>query len=427
MAAIRPLQAIRYDPERVDLGRVLSPPYDVISDEARRLLYAGDAHNIVRIDYGEGREGDVDGAEDRYTRGRAELDAWLAQGVLRRDPAPALYILDHEYRGADGKQRTRRGIFTRVRALPWESSDVLPHERTLRGPKEDRLRLMRATGMQTSAVFCLWDAAPGLDEMLAEATEGAPAAGAEIPGEVDRESLRLWVADDPAAIAGATEALAAARLYIADGHHRFETAAAYAAERRAAAPVVDPAAGYEWTLVYLCAAGDPAMEILPTHRLVLPAPGIPDSIAELTARIGDRLDARPQPDADTALAAAARLAGTHNAITVVARDGVALLSAPRQPPASPRARLDVSVAQEVVLGIGCGLDADRIAGGALGYTRSAGEAEAEVASGRAALAVCLLGCTAAEIIDVSLAGEQMPQKSTYFYPKVPTGLVLSPL
>ena len=427
MAAIRPLRAVRYDPARVDLGRVLSPPYDVISDEERGRLYARDAHNIVRIDYADGRAGDIDGEEDRYTRGRAELGAWLAQGVLRRDPAPAFYILDHGYLGADGQRRTRRGIFTRVRALPWESSDVLPHERTLRGPKEDRLRLMRATAMQTSAVFCLWDAAPGLEEMLAEATEGAPAGSAEIPGEVGSESLRLWVADDPAAIAGATEALATARLYIADGHHRFETAAAYAAERRAAAAAADPAADFEWTLVYLCAAGDPAMEILPTHRLVLPAPGVPDSIAELTARIGDRLDAEPQPDAATSLAAGARHAGSHNAITVVARDGVALLSAPRQPSASPRARLDVSVAQEVVLGAGCGLDADRIAGGALAYTRSVPKAEAEVAAGRAALAVCLPGCTAAEIIDVSLAGEQMPQKSTYFYPKVPTGLVLSPL
>jgi uncharacterized protein (DUF1015 family) len=416
---------VRYDPAHVDLGAVLAPPYDVISPRQQAALYATDLRNIVRIDFGRDEPGDRPGVEDRYTRAAGHLLAWLDLGILVADARPAVYVADHDFVAEGGVRRTRRGVYARVAALPWERAPILPHERTLRGPKEDRLALMRATRMQTSAVFALWNRAPGIDDALAAATARPPDAQGSSWGEVDTEHHRLWVVDDPARLAPILEALARSRLYVADGHHRYETAAAYAAERAAAEPSgADGAAGM--CLLHLCAADDAAIEVLPTHRLVRPAPGVPDSAAELLRRLDGGFVLEPAASLAEAVAEARRRRDTDHALAVAAGDGTFLLCTPRRHGVSPRAGLDVSVLQEV-LERACGLDAEAIAGGALDYTRSVEDAQARVAAGSAALAVCLNGCTTAEIIAVSDAGETMPQKSTYFYPKVPTGLVLSPL
>jgi uncharacterized protein (DUF1015 family) len=406
---------------------VLAPPYDVISASERAALYARDLRNVVRIDAGRDLPGDRPGIEDRHTRAAGHLQAWLRLGILVRDPRPAVYVADHEFVADGGTHRTRRGLYLRTPARRWDEAAVLPHERTLRGPKEDRLALMRSTRMQTSAVFALWDRAPGIDEALAAATGRPPDAVGTAEGEVDRETHRLWVVDDPRLMGPVIGALAAARLYIADGHHRFETAAAYAAERHAGDPGAPPDADFAMCLLHLCAAGDPAIEVLPTHRLVRPRPGVPETSAELARRLEGRLVAEPAASLAEAAAEARCLRVAEHAFAVATPDGPLLLRAPRRGGGSPRAALDVSVLEETVLERACGLDAEAIAQGALDYTRSLEEAQAGVASGAAALAICLNGCTTAEIIAVSDARETMPQKSTYFYPKVPTGLVLSPL
>ncbi len=418
---------MRFDPGQVELGGALAPPYDVISPEQRERLLARDPRNIVRIDYGRDEPGDRPGAEDRYTRAAGHLAAWLELGILRRDPRAAVYVADHEFVAEDGSRRTRRGLYLRTPALPWDEAAVLPHERTLRGPKEDRLALMRSTRMQTSAVFALWDTAPGIDEAMAAATARDPDAAATTEGEAGPEHHRLWVVDDPARMGAVLEALGSSRLYIADGHHRFETAATYAAERRAAEPGAAPGADFGMTLLHLCAAGDPSIEVLPTHRLVRPAAGVPDRVADLLARLDGAFEAEPAASLAEAVDAARRHRDGEHALAVAGLDGAFLLLAPRRAGASPRAALDVSVLQELILERACGLSADAVAGGALAYTRSVDDAEESVAAGTAALAVCLNGCTTGEIIAVSDARETMPQKSTYFYPKVPTGLVLSPL
>ena len=430
MALVRPLRAIRYDTSVVaDLGGCLAPPYDVISDSLRERLYSRDLRNVVRVDYGVGYEDDVDGVNDRYTRAAAHLASWQELGVLVRDPRPAIYVHEHTFTTLDGRSLTRRGLFARVRALPWAQSDVLPHEHTLRGPKEDRLRLMRATGMQTSGVFLLWDVAPGVEAALDEAMTGSPAAEAETEGEVGLERHRLAVVDGEAEVTALVEALAGARLYMADGHHRFETAAAYAAERRAADPGAGPDADHQWTLAYMCAAGDPAMELLPTHRLVRPATGVPGTVADLVGRLGGAYMTEPMPDLASAAARSAEIGGGRGvvAVAVAAADGAAVLVRPRPLSASPRERLDVTVVERDLLLDACGLDAERIGGGALAYARTVEAAAEAVASGAAALAIVVNPCSTQEMIDVSDAAEQMPQKSTYFYPKVPTGLVISPL
>ena len=428
MARLRPLRGVRYDPAVVDFGSVLAPPYDVITAQQQQDLYARDLRNVVRIDYGADLPGDVSDKDDRYTRAEGHLQSWLDLGILRRDESPALYVVDHEFQGADGHRHVRRGILGRVPAKRWEESEVLPHERTMRGPKEDRLRLMRTTRMQTSAVWVMWDRATGIAEALAAATGRAPDMEGETDGELDVERLRLWVVTDPRHLAGIDAALDPATLYIADGHHRFETAAAYAEERRAAEPDAPEDADFAMTLVYASAADDPVLDIWPTHRLVKPAESLPATLDDLAARLsGDGFSVERRPDLAAATDEARRLRDTRHAFGVQAPDGAALLSAERRPTASPRESLDVTVLAERVLGGGLGISADAVAGGALAFTRDVAEAERAVQGGDIALAFTTNPCTTAEIIAVSDAAEVMPQKSTFFYPKVPTGLVLSPL
>ena len=424
MTDVWPMRAIRYNPEVVELGATLAPPYDVISDVAREELYARDLRNIVRIDYGTEYPDDVPGARDRYTRAADHLNAWLELGVLRRDAAPSFYVSEHRFTMPDGSHQVRRGLFARVRAAPWERSDLRPHEHTLRGPKEDRLALMRATGAQTSAVFAVWRDAPAVAGLLEEAASGPCAARGETDGEVDVEEHRLWVVDDPASVEAIRGALGGGSLYIADGHHRYETAAAFAAERADAGDAAD--ADSQFALVYLCDAGDPGISLLPTHRLLRRLPAAAFSLDDLWMRLDDGWDLEAAPDLASAAAGAAGLREVRHAFAVCSHEASAVLSRPRRPAASPRAALDVVVLQDEVLGP-AGADERAIREGALGYTRSIEEVVRSVAAGDALLGFCLNPVTTGEVLAVADAGEVMPQKSTYFYPKVPTGLVLSPL
>jgi uncharacterized protein (DUF1015 family) len=424
MADLVPLRAIRFDPTVVRLGGVLAPPYDVISPAQQEALYGRDLRNIVRVDYGQGHPDDVPGVQDRYTRAAAHLEAWLQLGVLVHDESPAFYVSEQRFIMPDGSAQARRGLFARVRAVPWEQSELRPHERTLRGPKEDRLALMRATRTQTSAVFAVWRGAPRLAAVLEEVSAGPAVAGGRTNGEFGSEKHLLWVVDDPAKVAAIREAAGGAQLYVADGHHRYETAAAYAAERAAAGDAAS--ADSQFALVYLCDAADPGISLLPTHRLLQSQPDAAYSLDDLWMRLDDGWDLEAAADLASAVAAAAAMRESRHAMAVRSHEGSAILSRPRRTTASPRQALDVVVLQEEVLAP-AGADAEAIREGALRYTRSVDEVEAAVTSREALLGFCLNAATTAEMIAVADAGEVMPQKSTYFYPKVPTGLVLSPL
>jgi uncharacterized protein (DUF1015 family) len=422
MATVQPFAGTRYNPEHVKLGGVLAPPYDVISDAQREELYGRDLRNIVRVDYGVSYPDDVAGVDDRYTRAASFLTSWRELGVLVRDD-PGFYVVDHLFRHPDGTDRRRRGLLATVGATPWESSDLRPHERTLRGPKEDRIALMRATRAQTSPVFAVWTDAGRIAETLDGVATGNALLGGRIDGEVASEKLLLWRVADPELVAAIRESLRGAALYVADGHHRYETAAAYAAERRAAEPDAPPDAPFERCLVYLAAADDPGITILPTHRLVRPGPGIAFSLDDLWARLDDVYETVPAPDGRAALDAAVAMHATHHAYAVVAHDGAAVLRRPRRAGGSPRDRLDVAVLETEVLGP-AGVSPGMISNGALAYTRDPDGLDAAVRSGDAVLAFGVSPVSAEDVIAVADAGETMPQKSTYFYPKVPTGLAL---
>jgi uncharacterized protein (DUF1015 family) len=423
MATVLPFKGTRYNPEHVQLGGVMAPPYDVITDAQRDELYGRNMRNIVRIDYGAAYPGDIEGVEDRYTRAASFLTSWLELGVLVRDDPAGFYVVDHQFRHPDGTDRRRRGLLATVAALPWESSDLRPHERTLMGPKADRLALLRATRTQTSPVFAVWTDARRIAETLDTAATGHALLGGRLDGEIASEKVLLWRVADPPHVAAISAALRGAALYVADGHHRYETAAAYAAERRAQAVGAPPGAPFEQCLVYLAAADDPGIAILPTHRLVRPGPGIAFSLDDLWARLDDIYETIPVADGRAALASAVSMRLTHHAFAVVAHDGAAVLRRPRHSGGSPRDRLDVAVLETEVLGP-AGVSREMISGGALTYTRDPDRLDAAVSDGTAILAFGVSPVSAAEVIAVADAGETMPQKSTYFYPKVPTGLAL---
>jgi uncharacterized protein (DUF1015 family) len=256
MADVQPLRALRYDRRVVgDLADVVSPPYDVIDDAQRAELLSRSPYNVVAVDLPKPGPG----GEDPYEAARDTFAGWQQQGALVRDDQPALWAHAQDYAGPDGVARTRRGFFCRVRIEGYGPGRVRPHERTHPGPKEDRLRLTRATKANISPIFSLYSD-PG--EAAWAALEPATAAGpwADVT-DGDGTRHRLWRVSDPAAIAAVQAATAEAELLIADGHHRYETMEAYAEE-------VGGEGEHRYILMCLVALEDPGLTVFPTHRLV---------------------------------------------------------------------------------------------------------------------------------------------------------------
>src|SRR3954466_13578851 len=250
MADVQPCRALHYDRDRTGgLQPVAAPPYDVIDAGQRAELVARSPYNVVEIDLPVAPDGG-----DPYEPAAATLRQWRDDGVLVRDEEPALWALEQDYTGPDGRRRTRHALFARVRVEDYGPGRIRPHERTHPGPKEDRLRLTRATGANLSPIFSLYDgdAWPAVAEHVA----GPPL---DEVTDADGTTHRLWRVGDPGAIAAAVETLAPAELLIADGHHRYETARVHAAETGAHDPHV---------LMALVSLRDPGLTIFPTHRLL---------------------------------------------------------------------------------------------------------------------------------------------------------------
>lgn len=432
---IRPFRALRYDPEVIgDLTPVIAPPYDVIGAEQRRTLVARHPRNAVRLDLPASESGED--PDEKYRRAARELAAWRSDGTLRKDPKPALYVLEQSYRvpGTD-LERTQRGFFARLRLEPFgEGSGVLPHERTLSGPKEDRYRLLRATGTNTSPVVLLFDdPTRAAASSLAAVAAGTPAVDVT---DDDGTRHRLWVvpADgDPTGPAAVLAAAAGGRpVAIADGHHRYETAIRYRDERRMTRSC-EPDPPFDFVLALLLGVDEP-LTVLPTHRVVR---GLGEAgLTALDAGLGALFDIEEaEPDAVIGrFAAAGGLAGGEGRFGLVTRAGARLLRARREAFAPVVAGGEAARSLDVAL-LGAalerlaGIDAAATAGGErITYTKSAAEAAALVEAGTdgADAAFLLEPTPVASILEVARAGDVMPQKSTYFFPKAPTGLVLNP-
>ena len=425
MAELEPLRGIRYNPDLVKLGAVLAPPYDVIGADEQDALYGRNMRNAVRIELGKDYGDDVAGERDRYTRAREHLDSWLKLNVLVRDEQPSFYVNTHEFQDHNGVAQTRHGVLGLVAAEPWQRSQLRPHERTMSGPKQDRLALLRATRVQTSPVFVLAANAAGLLELLHDAAQPPALLGGRTEGDHGPEKHLLWRREDNEWHTHLAEALRGARLYVADGHHRYETMVTFAREQGQDTSVSSTAERVQ-CLVYIADATDPAVMILPTHRLVRPGAGVAFSLDDLWARLDDSFEVEQARSLMHAMDRIEALRVQHHAFAVVAADGVAVLRRERRGGASGREQLDVTVLEDEVLAP-AGVGSEAIEAGALSYTRDTGELRSAVQHRDAVLGFGLNPVTPAELIAVADAGDTMPQKSTYFFPKVPTGLVFNPV
>ena len=426
MAEVRPFRALRYDPAVADPSLTIAPPYDVISPELQAQLYERDPHNIIRIEYGRERPDDSE-SSNKYTRAAADLRAWREAGVLVLDAQPALYVYRQQFTWG-GQSYERTAYFGAVRLEEWDRGIIKPHEHTLSNPKADRMNLLRATRTQVSPVYSLYRPRGG--ERI-EWLPGDPVIQCEADGQRHRVERAAG-----APVEAFAAMIANADVYIADGHHRYETALAYRDEVRARSSSWTGEEPENFVLMALTPYDDPGLLVLPTHRLV----HLPSVSADALARVSRHFDAQPV-DAGDVDAAVARLAdaGTRTAAFIAAglpggphlltlRDRAAVEAMMPADGLAAWKRLDVNVLQYGILEAVFGIDDAALkAGGAISYEQSAASALEAVHSGDAQLAFLLNATPIAQVAAVADAGGRMPQKSTYFQPKLPTGLVLRPL
>ena len=358
VAEIKPFQALRYDTDRAGPLEVLvAPPYDVIGPEERDALLAKSPHNVVHLTLPDSEE----------EAGRSFRE-WRDEGALVAEER-GFWALSQDYVGPDGVSRTRTGLVGSLKVEPYEAGTVLPHERTHRGPKEGRLRLLREVRAQLEPIFLLYEG-------------DAPFETPARPPDLEVEGTRLWRLPDD----GLREAFADRRLLIADGHHRYETALAYHEE------VGTPESGY--MMVVLVSLEDPGLTIFPTHRVFREAPP------------GDLPAGEPRPDPESALRELDELPRERAAVVVY--DGKTELAV------DGAGELDVQLV-------------DRLGHDGLSYTADWREAVREVDEGEAEVAVLMRPTRIEDVFEVAGRGETMPQKSTYFYPKLVSGLLFHPV
>ncbi len=429
MADVRPFRALRYAPT-ADPALAIAPPYDVISPAEQQALYKRSTHNVVRVEYGVRNETDTE-SDSRYTRAAADLARWRAEGVLALDERPAIYGYRQEF-GWAGEQYTRQAWFVALRLEEWEKGVVKPHEHTLANPKADRLSLLRATRTQVSPVYSLFRERAPSETRIAD---GTPL----FAFEADGQRHTLSAITDDRDIAAFQAMLAASDVYIADGHHRYETALVYRDEMRARASIWTGDEPENFVLMALTRHGDPGLLVLPTHRLV----HTPFDASEAMKRIhhhfnvegvrtSDHLQAALRrgremgSSGETAFVAIGVEGRRIQVLTLADRAGVEALMPRDQSEAWKR--LDVNVLQYGVLLDIFGIDDAALkAGGAISYIQDPADAQRAVASGAAACAFLINATPVGQVLAVSDAGGRMPQKSTYFYPKLPTGLVMRAL
>lgn len=435
MATIRPFRALRFDPRAVpDLAAVVTPPYDVISPQAQARYYDRHPQNVIRLILPREADAAAQG-RDRYAQAAETLRAWQGGGILRRDPVPALYLYAQRFDLAPGRQLVRRGMLALVRLESYDARIVFPHERTFARHKEDRLRLTRACHAQLEAILGFY---PGAPDPVREALDR----GMGTPPQVevtDEEGVehRLWAVTDSGEIGRLVRLFQERPVFIADGHHRYETALRYRDERRAELGEPAGAAGrrpHDFVLMNLVQAEDPGLVILPTHRIIRTRPARSGEALRQALETDFAIQAVPASDAAAGirrLLEECRHRGEVGFGLLEAGGGASFLRLRRGPSAAARrsgeaAALDVTILHRQVIEQGMGLGAEA-SGEAIGYTHDAHAAAEAVHRGEAAAALFQNPPPVAQVQAVAERGETMPQKSTYFYPKNVSGLVMSPL
>ncbi|MGE5618986.1 MAG: DUF1015 domain-containing protein [Sphingomonadaceae bacterium] len=433
MNDIRAFRGLRFDETVVGpIGKVVCPPYDVISAVDQINLYGRSPFNAVRLELGLEFPED-DASNNRYTRAARTLEDWLARHAVRPDGEPCIYLYEQCFQ-FDGRTLTRRGLLANLRLAPWEEGVVLPHEETMAKPKADRLELMRTTACHLSPIFLLFDDPSGeVSRLMASVATEPPTVVADTE---DGQTHRLWVlpARDHEDL---LSALRTPQLYVADGHHRYETELAYRDERRALAPSDPPDAPYNFGMMLLVDARDPGLVVLPTHRMVRGVDPALLGMLEGALSGSFEIERVPVDGADAATIARELLRRVSDlgqqgpALGFYRSDpGGAVVLRLRDPEKAMASRsgplLDVDVLQDLLLAPLLGIGPEQLSAGThVTYSRDAVEAVGAVEKGSAQAAFLLNPTPVEQVLQTARAGGKMPQKSTYFYPKPVTGLVIS--
>jgi uncharacterized protein (DUF1015 family) len=432
MAEIAPFRGLLYNAKKIgDASRVVAPPYDVISREDQEKLYKRSPYNVVRL---------ILSQEPEPYDGVARLfDEWQREGILVRDEKPAIYFLRQRFSLKDKQEKERSGFLAVARLEDFSSGAIRPHEGTLAAPKEDRLRIMLSTHANLSPIFALYDdPKQTINRLLAEHTQGsAPHLEAK---EEKNGTGRLWRIDDPELIAMARREIAEAPLFIADGHHRYEAALNYRDRMRAEKPGATGREAFNYIMMFFANTRDEGLVILPTHRLVRALPPIP--FQQLEEELMRYFYVEPYPktaEGQRAFLRALQAQGKKHRVIGASfkRDPRYLILRLKNKRfmqrlaadlSAPLRELDVSVLHRLVLDHIFGFKPeDQVKDGAISYSQDEEKVLQALDKEDYAAAFILNATKAEEIMAVSLAGEKMPQKTTYFYPKLIDGLVMNKL
>ena len=439
MAKIVPFRGLRYDPSRVKIEKVVAPPYDVIGDEERDLLYDRHPNNIVRLIRGKGML--EDGLEEnKYTRARKFFEDWIAGGVFRRDEQPCIYAYEQQYQYSGDKPRTRRGFIALARLEDEGSGVILGHEHTLMQPKQDRLSLLRECRANLSPIFSLFSPPTGaIDSILVEV--------AFTPTDydfVDDNMIRnrLWVVTDSAIIESLTSQIKDKSIIIADGHHRYETALIYRHIRRSDKSASSEEGPHNYVMMMFVNLDGEGVTIYPIHRTVHGMADFDQSVFRRRLKEHFEITNYPFTCSDCEeieqelLQDMARIGKTTHSFGLYLGGKRFYFLKTKHPDrlhqliddtqSEGRKALDVSVVQSIILRDILGIDTDNISREEhVRYTPSARNALERVRRGEAQIALLLNPTKPEQVKAITSEGERMPQKSTFFYPKLLSGLVIN--
>jgi len=440
MAKIVPFRGVRFNPEKLkNPAAVMAPPYDSITPEQQDSLYQASPFNIVRLILGKTFESDAPGS-DRYSRAADDFRDWRENGILIRDEEPSLYLYDQVFAGDEGGETVRQGFIALARVEEPSSGVVKGHEKTLSGPKTDRMRLTLACSAQFSPIFALYgDPCCVLESLAQKAKDKIP--DLEV-ADLEGSRHRLWRVADESVVGKAQDLLEKKSVFIADGHHRYETALAYRNLMREKHPDFNGKELFNYVLMYFSNTEAPGLTIRPIHRLVrnLPDFELPPFLKALTAFFQvEPVKTPPEERAEKQLLALLRsreagqpvlgLYGGENQVFLLTLKDLGIMDRFFDGNASKALKtLDVSILHRLVfehlLGIAPEAQDQQTH---LTYTEHADRAMTKVNAGDAQMAFLMNPPTLSEIRDVANSGEKMPPKSTSFFPHLLTGLVINPI
>jgi uncharacterized protein (DUF1015 family) len=431
MAELQPLRGFRYNTQTVgDLADVITPPYDIISPLAQAGYYARNPYNVIRLELAQAEPGD-DALNNVYTRAAATFSEWRLQDVLEQELTPGYYCYQQNFTYG-GQNYRRTSLLARVRIEPWEARVVLPHENTLAKAREDRLQLLRACNANFSPILSLYDDPQGrLRRLLSGYAENAPIRIRDDEGV----EHRLSAITDAQQVALIQDFFAQRQLYIADGHHRYITALNYRDEIDAVRGPLPPESPVNFVLMALIDVEDPGMLVLPTHRLLT---GLDQEQINRIEQLGGYFHVSQLASGNQQmLQAQLAQAGEQQPALLFLQPDRALLLTPNEAGLSEMQasghtpawnELGVALAQHLLLDKALGISADDVAGGRyVSYTHNDQQAFEAVQRGDVQVAVLLNSTPLRQVCAVAQADDRMPQKSTYIYPKLITGLVINPL